>query len=78
MYVGNICYVAKGPQEIFKQHLFAILFEILHILVKYQLCSFLPELFNPTDPCPPELTLGVLWLTLFLTKILHNLTIKTF
>ena len=28
--------------------------------MKYQLCSFSHELFNPTDLCPPVLTLGVL------------------
>ena len=30
--------------------------DILHILMKYQLCSFLHELVYPTDPSPSALT----------------------
>ena len=36
--------------------------------MKYQLCSFSHELFNPTDPSPPALTLGVLCLIEIVTK----------
>ena len=63
---GLINLAMAGPQDIFKQHLIrneeetSFSKDILHILVQYQLCSFSHELFNPTDLCPPALTLGVL------------------
>ena len=41
---------------------------ILCILVKSQLSSFSHELFNPTNPSPPALTLGVLCSSMYLSN----------